>query len=143
MKTHVTGTTADSKLSTENHSVVSRDEWVAERQTLLKHEKELTRLRDQIARERRALPWVRIDKTYVFDGPGGRRTLADLFDGRRQLLVQHFMLAPGREQGCKSCSFMADHSDGMNVHLTHRDVTFVAISRAPLTEIERFRRRMG
>jgi predicted dithiol-disulfide oxidoreductase (DUF899 family) len=143
MKTHVTGTTADSKLSTENHSVVSRDEWVAERQTLLKHEKELTRLRDQIARERRALPWVRIDKTYVFDGPGGRRTLADLFDGRRQLLVQHFMLAPGREQGCKSCSFMADHSDGMNVHLAHRDVTFVAISRAPLTEIERFRRRMG
>jgi len=143
MKTHVTGTAAHSKLNTENHSVVSRDEWVAERQTLLKHEKELTRLRDQIARERRALPWVRIDKTYVFDGPGGRRTLADLFDGRRQLLVQHFMLAPGREQGCKSCSFMADHSDGMNVHLAHRDVTFVAISRAPLTEIERFRRRMG
>ena len=143
MKTHVTGTTADSKLSTENHSVVSRDEWVAERQTLLKHEKELTRLRDQIARERRALPWVRIDKTYVFDGPGGRRTLADLFDGRRQLLVQHFMLAPGREQGCKSCSFMADHTDGMNVHLAHRDVTFVAVSRASLAEIEKFRQRMG
>ena len=77
MKTHVTGTAAHSKLSTENHSVVSRDEWVAERQTLLKHEKELTRLRDQVARERRALPWVRIDKTYVFDGPGGRRTLAN------------------------------------------------------------------
>lgn len=143
MKTHVTGTAAHSNLNTENHSVVSRDEWVAERQTLLKHEKELTRLRDQVARERRALPWVRIDKTYVFDAPGGRRTLADLFDGRRQLLVQHFMLAPGLEQGCKSCSFMADHSDGMNVHLAHRDVTFVAISRAPLTEIERFRRRMG
>jgi len=143
MKTHVTGTAAHSKLNTENHSVVFRDEWVSERQTLLKHEKELTRLRDQVARERRALPWVRIDKTYVFDAPGGRRTLADLFDGRRQLLVQHFMLAPGREQGCKSCSFMADHSDGMNVHLAHRDVTFVAISRAPLTEIDRFRRRMG
>lgn len=143
MKTHVTGATAHSKLNTENHSVVSRDEWVAERKTLLKHEKELTRLRDQVARERRALPWVRIDKTYVFDGPGGRRMLADLFDGRRQLLAQHFMLAPGWEQGCKSCSFMADHSDGMNVHLAHRDVTFVAISRAPLTEIERFRRRMG
>ena len=143
MKTHITGTTAISEVSTENHRVVSRDEWVAERKTLLAREKELTRLRDQIARERRALPWVRIDKTYVFDGPEGRRTLAELFDGRRQLLVQHFMLAPGWEQGCKSCSFMADHSDGMNVHLAHRDVTFVAISRAPLAEIERFRRRMG
>ena len=143
MRTHITGTTAISEPSTENHRVVSRDEWVAERKTLLAHEKELTRLRDQIARERRALPWVRIDKTYVFDGPEGRRTLAELFDGRRQLLVQHFMLAPGWEQGCKSCSFMADHSDGMNVHLAHRDVTFVAISRAPLAEIERFRRRMG
>ena len=143
MKTHITGTTAISEVSTENHRVVSRDEWVAERKTLLAREKELTRLRDQIARERRALPWVRIDKNYVFDGPEGRRTLADLFDGRRQLLVQHFMFAPGWEQGCKSCSYMADHSDGMNVHLAHRDVTLVAISRAPLAEIERFRRRMG
>jgi predicted dithiol-disulfide oxidoreductase (DUF899 family) len=139
----MTGTTAISELSTENHKVVSRDEWVAERKTLLAREKELTRLRDQIARERRALPWVRIDKNYVFDGPEGRRTLAELFDGRRQLLVQHFMLAPGWEQGCPSCSFMADHSDGMNVHLAHRDVTLVAVSRAPLAEIERFRRRMG
>ena len=143
MRTHMTGTTAISRSSTENHRVVSRDEWVAERKTLLAREKELTRLRDQIARERRALPWVRIDKNYVFDGPEGRRTLAELFDGRRQLLVQHFMFAPGWEQGCKSCSFMADHTDGMNVHLAHRDVTFVAISRAPLAEIERFRRRMG
>ena len=130
-------------MSTENHRVVSRDEWVAERKTLLAHEKELTRLRDQIARERRALPWVRIDKTYVFDAPEGRRTLAELFEGRRQLLVQHFMFAPGWEQGCPSCSFMADHSDGMNVHLAHRDVTLVAVSRAPLAEIERFRQRMG
>ncbi len=143
MRTHMTGTTAISELSTENHKVVSRDEWVAERKTLLAREKELTRLSDQIARERRALPWVRIDKNYVFDGPEGRRTLAELFDGRRQLLVQHFMLAPGWEQGCPSCSFMADHSDGMNVHLAHRDVTLVAVSRAPLAEIERFRRRMG
>ena len=95
MKTHTTETTAISEVSTESHRVVSRDEWVAERKTLLAREKELTRLRDQIARERRALPWVRIDKNYVFDGPEGRRTLADLFDGRRQLLVQHFMLAPG------------------------------------------------
>lgn len=143
MKTHTIGTTANSEASIENHRVVSRDQWVAERKALLTHEKELTRLRDQIARERRALPWVRIDKDYVFDGPEGRRTLAELFDGRRQLLVQHFMLAPGWEQGCPSCSFMADHTDGMSVHLAHRDITFVAISRAPPAEIERFRQRMG
>ena len=135
--------TAIAEASTMNHPVVSRDRWVAERKTLLAHEKELTRLRDQIARERRALPWVRIGKDYVFDAPEGRRKLADLFEGRRQLLVQHFMLGPGWEQGCPSCSFMADHSDGMNVHLAHRNVTLVAISRAPLAEIERFRQRMG
>jgi predicted dithiol-disulfide oxidoreductase (DUF899 family) len=135
--------TGSSRESTENHRIVSRDEWIAERRALLAREKELTRLRDQIAHERRALPWVRIDKSYVFDAPEGRRTLADLFDGRRQLLVQHFMFAPGWEQGCPSCSFMADHSDGMNVHLAHRDVTLVAVSRAPLADIERFRRRMG
>jgi predicted dithiol-disulfide oxidoreductase (DUF899 family) len=127
----------------QNHRVVSRDEWVTERKALLAHEKELTRLGDQIARERRALPWVRIDKTYTFDTPAGRRALADLFDGRRQLLVQHFMLAPGWEQGCKNCSYMADHTDSATVHLAQRDVTFVAVSRAPLSEIERFRRRMG
>jgi predicted dithiol-disulfide oxidoreductase (DUF899 family) len=114
-----------------------------ERKALLVHEKELTHLRDRLAAERRALPWVRIDKNYVFDAPEGPRTLAELFDGRRQLLVQQFMLAPGWEQGCPSCSFMADHTDGMNVHLAHRDVTMVAISRAPLAEIERFRQRMG
>jgi predicted dithiol-disulfide oxidoreductase (DUF899 family) len=129
-------------VSTRDHHVVSRDEWVAERKTLLAHEKELTRLRDQIASERRALPWVRIDKSYVFDASEGRRSLAELFDGRRQLLMQHFMLGPGWEQGCPSCSFMADHIDGMNVHLAHRDVSFVAVSRAPLAEIERFHRRM-
>ncbi|HZL93387.1 MAG TPA: thioredoxin family protein, partial [Vicinamibacterales bacterium] len=129
--------------STVNHPVVSRDQWIAERKTLLAREKELTHLRDQIARERRALPWVRVEKNYVFDTLEGRRTLAELFEGRSQLLVQHFMLAPGWEQGCKSCSYMADHSDGMNVHLAHRDVTFVAISRAPLAEIARFRSRMG
>jgi len=130
-------------LSTMNRPVVSREQWVAERKALLAREKELTRLSDQIARERRALPWVRIDKDYVFDAPEGRRKLADLFDGRRQLLVQHFMLAPGWEQGCKSCSYMADHNDAANVHLAQRDVTLLAISRAPLAEIERFRRRMG
>jgi predicted dithiol-disulfide oxidoreductase (DUF899 family) len=129
--------------TTESHRVVSRDEWVAERKTLLAREKELSRLGDQIARARRALPWVRIDKVYTFDTPLGRRTLAELFDGRRQLLVQHFMLAPGWEQGCKNCSYMADHTDATTVHLAHRDVTFVAISRAPLSEIERYRQRMG
>ena len=132
-----------SEVSTLNHPVVSRDLWVAQRRTLLAHEKELTRLHDQVARERRALPWVRIEKNYVFDGLEGRRTLADLFEGRRQLLVQHFMFGPGWEQGCPSCSFMADHIDGMNVHLAHRDVTLLVVSRAPLAEIERFRQRMG
>lgn len=135
--------TAIAEAGTVNHPVVSRDRWVAERKTLLAREKELTRLHDQIARERRALPWERIEKDYVFEGPEGRRTLAELFDGRRQLLVQHFMLAPGWEQGCKSCSYMADHIDGMNVHLANRDVTLRVVSRAPLAEIERFRRRMG
>ena len=101
------------------------------------------RLRDEIARERRALPWERVAKDYVFDTPEGPRSLAELFDGRRQLVVQHFMFGPGWEQGCPSCSFMADHTDGMMVHLAHRDVTFVAVSRAPLAEIERFRQRMG
>jgi predicted dithiol-disulfide oxidoreductase (DUF899 family) len=142
MSTRTTDT-GDFRESTENHRIVTRDEWLAERKALLAQEKELTRLRDRIAGERRALPWVRIDKNYVFDTPEGARSLAELFDGRRQLLVQHFMLGPGWEQGCPSCSFMADHSDGMNVHLAHRDVTLLAVSRAPLAEIERFRRRMG
>ncbi len=124
-------------------TIVSRNEWAAARKRLLVKEKEFNRQRDALSAERRKLPWVRIEKNYVFDGPEGPRTLAELFEGRRQLLLQHFMFAPGWEQGCPSCSFMADHSDGMNVHLVHRDVTFVAISRAPLAEIERFRRRMG
>ena len=126
-----------------DHKIGTHEEWLMARRDLLAAEKDLTRRSDEVARLRRALPWVRIDKTYTFDTPVGRRTLADLFDGRRQLLVQHFMLAPGWEQGCPSCSFMADHSDGMVVHLAHRDVTLAAVSRAPLTEIERFRRRMG
>jgi predicted dithiol-disulfide oxidoreductase (DUF899 family) len=129
--------------STSDHRVVSRERWLAERQALLAREKELTRLGDQLARERRALPWVRIDKPYVFDTPQGPRALAELFDGRRQLLVQHFMFAPGWEQGCKSCSFMADHHEGARLHLAQRDVTLLVVSRAPLADIERFRRRMG
>ncbi|CAG1017378.1 hypothetical protein BURC_02024 [Burkholderiaceae bacterium] len=135
--------TATAQAGTMTHPVVSRDRWIAQRKTLLVREKELTRLRDQIARERRALPWVRIEKDYVFDAPEGRRTLAELFEGRRQLMVQHFMFAPGWEQGCKSCSFMADHIDGANVHLTQRDLTLLVVSRAPLSDIERFRERMG
>ena len=123
--------------------VVTRERWLAERQGLLAREKELTRLRDELARARRALPWVRIDKSYLFDTPAGPRPLAALFDGRSQLVVQHFMLGPGWEAGCKSCSFMADHSDGALVHLAQRDVTLIAVSRAPLAEIERFRQRMG
>jgi predicted dithiol-disulfide oxidoreductase (DUF899 family) len=129
--------------ATVSPSIVSRDQWLAERKELLAREKELTRLGDEIARKRRALPWVRLEKDYVFEAPEGRVRLADLFEGRHQLLVQHFMLAPGWEQGCKSCSYMADHNDGTTMHLAQRDVTFLAISRAPLSEIERFRKRMG
>ncbi|HEY2189751.1 MAG TPA: thioredoxin family protein [Caldimonas sp.] len=137
-------TTTTSRQGTErSHPVVSHDRWIAERVALLASEKELTHLRDEIARKRRALPWARIEKPYVFDTPEGKRKLADLFDGRRQLLVQHFMFGPGWEQGCQSCSFMADHTDGMTVHLAQRDITFVAISRAPLADLERFRQRMG
>ncbi len=121
----------------------TREEWLAARLELLEAEKELTRHSDEVARQRRALPRVRIDKGYTFEAPDGVRTLAELFGDRSQLLVQHFMFGPGWEQGCPSCSFMADHADGMNVHLAHRDVTFIAISRAPLDEIERFRQRMG
>ncbi|HEX5687318.1 MAG TPA: thioredoxin family protein [Ideonella sp.] len=125
------------------HPVVTPDRWLERRRALLAREKELTHLRDQIVSERRALPWVRIDKPYVFDDPEGRRSLAELFEGRRQLVVQHFMFAPGWEAGCKSCSFMADHVDGARLHLAQRDVMFVAVSRAPLADIERFRQRMG
>lgn len=143
MKTTATDPATIAETGPEDHRIVSRDEWIAERKALLTQEKELTRLADRVARERRALPWVRVDKDYAFDTRQGRRRLADLFEGRQQLLVQHFMLGPGWEQGCPSCSFMADHTDGMTVHLENRDVTMVAVSRAPLAEIERFRQRMG
>jgi Uncharacterized protein conserved in bacteria len=125
------------------HAVVSRDEWLAARRDFLKAEKEVTHLRDKLAQDRLALPWVRIEKEYVFDTPEGPRTLAELFEGRSQLLVQHFMFAPGWKEGCPSCSFMADHTDGMNWHLAHHDVTMIAVSRAPLADIERYRQRMG
>jgi predicted dithiol-disulfide oxidoreductase (DUF899 family) len=125
------------------HPVASRADWLAQRKQLLAREKETTRLHDRLAAERRALPWVRLDKTYTFETPDGPRTLAELFEGRRQLMIQHFMLGPGWEQGCKSCSYMADHLGGAKIHLEHRDVSLMLVSHAPLAEIERFRRRMG
>jgi predicted dithiol-disulfide oxidoreductase (DUF899 family) len=125
------------------HKLVSREEWLAARKAHLAREKEFTRARDELTRQRRELPWVKVDKAYVFDGPDGKETLADLFDGRGQLIVYHFMFGPGWEQGCPSCSFVADHMDGALVHLAHRDVTLLAVSRAPLREIEAFRQRMG
>jgi predicted dithiol-disulfide oxidoreductase (DUF899 family) len=124
------------------HRIVSRETWTEERVALLKKEKELTRLRDKLCAERRQLPWVRVEKTYVFDTPEGKRTLADLFDGRSQLVVNHFMLAPGWGEGCVGCSFGADHI-GSLVHLEHHDVTVVVVSRAPLAEIEAYKKRMG
>ena len=123
--------------------VVTSDQWLARREALLARERALMQLHDEVARERRALPWQRLARDYVFDTADGPRRLADLFEGRRQLLVQHFMLAPGADAGCVGCSFMADHVDPMRAHLAQRDVAFVAVSRAPLPEIERFRARMG
>jgi len=125
------------------HRVVSREEWIVARREHLAREKELTRLRDQLARERRTLPWVRVEAPYVFDGPDGSESLSDLFEGRRQLVVQHFMFDPGWDEGCKSCSFWVDGFDGIVVHLNHRDVSFVLVSRAPLEVLQAYRRRMG
>ena len=123
--------------------IVSQDAWLAARKQYLGKEKEFTRLRDRLSAQRRELPWVRVEKQYDFDGPTGKETLGDLFDGRSQLIVYHFMFGPGWEQGCPSCSFLADHFDGALVHLVHRDATLLAISRAPLPEIEAFKKRMG
>jgi predicted dithiol-disulfide oxidoreductase (DUF899 family) len=123
--------------------VVSRAEWLEARKKLLLVEKSYSRQGDALAAERRNLPWVRVERDYVFEAPGGNQSLADLFDGRSQLIVQHFMFGPGWKEGCPSCSYMADHVGGALVHLAHRDVMFVAVSRAPLTEIEAFKKRMG
>jgi len=124
-------------------TVASREEWLSARLDLLQAEKELTRRRDELSRQRRALPWVRIDKTYQFDSADGPRSLPDLFDGRSQLLVYHFMFGPDWDEGCPSCSFWADNFDGIGVHLAHRDVTFLAVSRAPLDRLMAYRSRMG
>jgi len=127
----------------EPHKIVPHDEWVAARKAHLAEEKAFTRARDALSRKRRELPWERIEKNYVFDGPNGKETLAELFGGRSQLIVYHFMLGPGWEEGCPSCSFLADHFDGSVIHLAQRDVNFAVVSRAPLAEIEKFKKRMG
>jgi predicted dithiol-disulfide oxidoreductase (DUF899 family) len=127
----------------EHPRVVSQAEWLEARKDLLAREKDFSRRRDALSAERRELPWVRVEKEYVFDSPGGKQTLADLFDGRSQLIVYHFMFGPDWEQGCPSCSLLADHFDGAAVHLAQRDVTLVVVSRAPLPQIEAFKQRMG
>jgi predicted dithiol-disulfide oxidoreductase (DUF899 family) len=123
--------------------VVSRAEWLSARKRLLAAEKLLTRQRDEIDRQRRELPWVKVEKTYLFDGPGGRESLADLFAGRSQLIVSHFMFGPGWKEGCVGCSFRSDLVDGALTHLEHHDVSLVTISRAPIPEIQAFKQRMG
>lgn len=127
----------------DNPRVVSREEWVAARRKLLAKEKQLTRERDAVAAERRQLPWVKVEKKYVFDAPGGKKTLADLFEGRSQLIIYHFMFGPDWKEGCPSCSFNMDHTDGALVHLAQRDVSFAAVSRAPYSKIDAFKKRMG
>ena len=126
-----------------NPTIVSPEEWLAARREFLREEKELTRLRDKLAARRRELPWVKVDKAYTFESPGGPVSLADLFEGRSQLVVYHFMFGPGWEEGCKSCSYVSDHLAATVVHLKARDVAFAAISHAPLAEFAPFKQRMG
>lgn len=123
--------------------VVSREKWLAARTRLLAKEKAFTHAREQLAAERRALPWVNVDKEYVFEGPNGRETLADLFEGRSQLVIYHFMFDPRDKEGCHGCSFWADSFNGIIVHLNQRDVSMLAVSRAPLKKLEAFKARMG
>ena len=131
------------KSKMERTKVVSHAEWIAARKEFLKKEKEFSRLRDELSRERRELPWEKVEKKYVFEGPKGKETLADLFGGRSQLIVYHFMLGPGWKEGCPGCSFVSESIDGAVVHAAQRDVTLLAVSRATLPEIEAFKRRMG
>lgn len=125
------------------HRIVSPEEWTRQRRELMDKEKEFTRLRDELSQARRDLPWERVSKTYEFDGPGGKVTLAEAFGGRSQLVVYHFMFAPEWENGCKSCSFWADNFNGIVQHLNQRDVSFAAISRAPLPKLQAFAKRLG
>jgi predicted dithiol-disulfide oxidoreductase (DUF899 family) len=131
------------KSNIEHPRVVSREKWLAARTEFLRKEKEFTRLRDELSAERRKLPWIKVDKNYVFDGPGGKETISDLFEGRSQLIVYHFMFDPDWSEGCKSCSLLADHYNPAIVHLNHRDVSMVTISRAPIEKLLAFRKRMG
>lgn len=132
-----------SQSTMEQPKVVSQEEWIAARKELLAKEKALTRQRDALAEERRKLPWVKVDRKYEFDTPSGKNTLADLFGGKSQLVIYHFMLGPDWEQGCPSCSLLGDHMDGMGIHLGQRDVRFMIVSRAPLAKIDEFKKRMG
>lgn len=125
------------------HPVVTKEEWLAARRELLKKEKELTRLKDEETLLRRQLPWVKVEEAYAFETSAGKKSLAELFDGRSQLIVYHFMLGPGWKEGCSGCSFLSDHFDGPNLHLPHHDVTLLAVSRAPFPEILSFKKRMG
>ncbi len=125
------------------HKIVSRAQWLKARKAHLAKEKAHTRARDKLMEERRALPWVKIEKEYLFETTQRRKTLAQLFDGRSQLIVYHFMFGPGWKEGCDGCSFISDHIDGANLHLAHHDVTLVAVSRAPLAEFLPFKKRMG
>jgi predicted dithiol-disulfide oxidoreductase (DUF899 family) len=134
---------ATSTVDVQHPKVVSPAEWVKARKAHLAKEKEFTRLRDELSRQRSELPWEKVEKQYVFDGPNGKQKLADLFGKRSQLIVYHFMFGPGWKEGCPSCSYLADHFDGATVHLAHRDVAFAAISRATIAEIEPFKKRMG
>jgi predicted dithiol-disulfide oxidoreductase (DUF899 family) len=127
----------------EGHEVVSSSEWIASRKELLRKEKEFTKLRDELSRQRRELPWEKVEKQYVFDGPNGKETFADLFGGKSQLIIYHFMFGPGWQEGCPSCSYLSDHFDGSVIHLANRDVTLLAVSRAPWAQIEAFKKRMG
>jgi predicted dithiol-disulfide oxidoreductase (DUF899 family) len=127
----------------EKHKVVSKEEWLVARKEHLIKEKEFTRLRDELSRQRRELPWEAVKKEYVFEGPTGKQTLPELFEGRSELVVYHFMYPPSWSEGCKSCSFWADNYNGIIVHLNHRDVTMVTISKAPFEKLEAFRKRMG
>jgi predicted dithiol-disulfide oxidoreductase (DUF899 family) len=125
------------------HAIVSRDEWLTARKALLAKEKEFTKARDALSAARRELPWLKLEKDYAFEGPAGRETLVDLFGDKSQLMIYHFMLGPGWVQGCPSCSYLADHFDGADIHLAQRDVSFIVVSRAPLAEIEAYKKRMG
>ena len=125
------------------HRIVSRDEWIDARKKLLVKEKQLTQRRDELSEERRALPWVRVEKNYVFEGPSGKVTLADLFAGRSQLFIKHFMLGPGQPGQCVGCSLEVDHLEGILVHLENHDVAYAAVARATIQEIEGVRKRMG